>query len=250
VIFARNLFQKGLFGQLFYTEVEYHHDKGLLPTKENAANKSNNLFYNPDGSRSWRWGYPPMYYPTHALSCLVGVTRERFVKLSCLGWRGDTRELLECPAYTDNDYNNPFYNMSSLLLTDRGHMCRHTEFRRTVSCGERAQWFGDQATLYMESPIHGDVVSYRGKGGTKQPVIPQYWKSDMLPEAMRHDSGHGGSSVFLSAEFVNALLEDREPTVDVYEALAMTVPGLVAQQSALKDGEQLSVPRFDPPKKA
>jgi hypothetical protein len=31
----------------------------------------------------------------------------------------------------------------------------------------------------------------------------------------------------------------------VYESLAMTVPGIVGHQSALKDGEQMKVPQFD-----
>jgi hypothetical protein len=35
--------------------------------------------------------------------------------------------------------------------------------------------------------------------------------------------------------------------VDVYEALAMTVPGIVAHHSALKDGETLKVPQFNRP---
>ena len=78
--------------------------------------------------------------------------------------------------------------------------------------------------------------------------IPKYWKTDMLPEPMRHSSGHGGSAVFISAEFVNALLEDREPEIDLYQSLAMTVPGIVAHKSALKEGEQLTVPNFEPPK--
>jgi hypothetical protein len=95
--------------------------------------------------------------------------------------------------------------------------------------------------------VHGDVINVRGKGAAAA-AIPQYWKSDMLPEAMRHASGHGGSAVFISAEFVNALLEDREPAIDLYESLAMTVPGIVAHQSSLKDGEQLPVPQFDPAK--
>jgi hypothetical protein len=55
--------------------------------------------------------------------------------------------------------------------------------------------------------------------------------------------------VFISAEFVNALVEDREPEIDLYESLAMTVPGIVAHQSAFKDGEQLAVPQFERPKK-
>ena len=67
----------------------------------------------------------------------------------------------------------------------------------------------------------------------------------MLPEAMRHASGHDGSHTFLTAEFINALVEDREPVVNVYESLAMTVPGIVAHQSSLKSGEQLPVPSFD-----
>jgi hypothetical protein len=34
--------------------------------------------------------------------------------------------------------------------------------------------------------------------------------------------------------------------VNIYEALAMTVPGIVAHQSALKGGERLKVPQYDP----
>ena len=82
-----------------------------------------------------------------------------------------------------------------------------------------------------------------GKAGPAS--IPNYWNSDMLPPSMRHESGHGGSAVFISAEFINALLENREPAVDVYESLAMTVPGAIAHQSALKNGEQMKVPSFD-----
>jgi hypothetical protein len=75
--------------------------------------------------------------------------------------------------------------------------------------------------------------------------VPRYWATGRLPEKMRHDSGHGGSHTFLANEFVNALLENREPAVDIYEALAMTVPGIVAHQSALKGGEQMKVPAFE-----
>ena len=60
--------------------------------------------------------------------------------------------------------------------------------------------------------------------------------------------GHGGSHGHLTNEFVTAILKDREPLVNIYEALAMTVPGIVAHQSALKDGETLKVPQYDPPK--
>jgi hypothetical protein len=42
-----------------------------------------------------------------------------------------------------------------------------------------------------------------------------------------------------------ALIQERAPAVDLYEALAYTVPGIVAHQSSFKDGEQLPIPSFD-----
>jgi len=60
--------------------------------------------------------------------------------------------------------------------------------------------------------------------------------------------GHGGSHGPLANEFITAILQDREPLVNVYEALAMTVPGIIAHQSALKGGERLTVPQFDSPR--
>ncbi len=246
-IYARNLFRAGGFGELFYSETEYYHQ--LFDLAKVLTDKGQ-LCYDPGGKRSWRWGLPPMLYATHSTGYLVGVTKERITKVSCLGWRGSSKEIRENPIVADNVYGNPFWCQASIMATNQGHMTRTNVFWICVAGGERAQWFGDQATLYMSNwGIHGPVEHSRAKGA--QPVtVPEYWKSEMLPEPMRHPSGHGGSAVFISAEFINALIEDREPEIDLYESLAMTVPGIVAHQSALKGGEQLEVPQFDPPKKA
>ena len=93
-------------------------------------------FYEPDGSRSWRWGLPPMHYPTHCLGLLTGVTRERIRRVSCLGWGGGR------PWFDDNDYNNPFWNQCALMQTDKGHMVRCNVFRLVGGHGERARLFG------------------------------------------------------------------------------------------------------------
>jgi len=193
-IFARELLRKGVWGKLFYTEAEYYHDRGDL---ERVVSNKENRFYRPDGSHSWRWGFPPMHYPTHSVAFLTGVTGERVVSVSCLGW--DTGDH---PMLTDNAYNNPFWNEASLMRTDHGNMCRCNVFWLCAAHGERAQWFGDKATLYMsKGGVHsaklnfrtkGDVVSYLDlpdqTGGDVK--VPVYWKTDMLPEPMRHDSGH------------------------------------------------------------
>ena len=51
------------------------------------------------------------------------------------------------------------------------------------------------------------------------------------------DGGH------LTHEFIDAILRDRMPWVDVAQALNMTVAGIVAHQSALKNGELLKIPQ-------
>ncbi len=49
---------------------------------------------------------------------------------------------------------------------------------------------------------------------------------------------------YLGNEFVTAILEDRKPLVDIALALNMTVAGIVAHQSALKDGETMKIPQY------
>jgi hypothetical protein len=45
-------------------------------------------------------------------------------------------------------------------------------------------------------------------------------------------------------EFVTTILEDRTPLIDILQALNMTVAGIVAHQSALKDGELMKIPQY------
>ena len=56
---------------------------------------------------------------------------------------------------------------------------------------------------------------------------------------------HGGSHAYLTDEFISAILQDRKPLVDIAMSLNMTVGGIVAHQSALKDGEWLKIPHFE-----
>jgi len=227
-IAARKLYQDGAFGELFYSEVEYYHP-GI------GAEKDGLSWWN--GKKTWRHGFPPMFYPTHSTGFLVGVTKERLTEVSCLGW-ADPNE----PGFKKNAYDNPLGACMALMKTDRGHMCRCGVFWHGQAHGERAQWFGTKMAYYMPAG-GGQPFALRGPKAPKWTHLPSFYH--MLPKQMRHGSGHGGSHTFLTHEFVAALVEEREPAVDLYEALVMTVPGLVAHQSALKGGEQMKVPSFD-----
>ena len=72
---------------------------------------------------------------------------------------------------------------------------------------------------------------------------------DPLPEPLASDlGGHGGSHAYIVHEFVLACDEGRLPAVNVWEAVKYFASGVVAHQSAMRDGELLKIPDWgDPP---
>ncbi len=242
VISARKFQQKGEFGEIYYTEAEYHHP-GLEV-----------LYWEKDGTRTWRYGFPPMHYPTHCTSYLVGVTGERLTDVTCLGWGDDS------PILKDNAYRNPFWSSTALFKTDRSHAFRVAVYWKAAVRGcERGQWIGTKMSFYDPHPNGlGPVIVRSGTQMEKDDAgfarqlspfenydQPQWWKTDMLPGPLRHDSGHEGSHTFLTHEFIDALVNGRRPAIDVYEAAAYTAPGIVAHRSALAGGTSMKIPQFD-----
>ena len=243
VIAARHWYREGRFGEVFYTEAEYHHP-GL-----------EGLMHDASAARTWRYGFPPMHYPTHCTAYLVGVTGERLTGASCTGWGDDS------PFLRDNAYGNPFWNETAFFTTSGGHAFRVGIYWNAPVRGcERGQWYGEKISLFDPHPNGLGAVIVRPAGATEldsggfaravpefeQIELPRYWETDLLPPPLRHPSGHEGSHTFLTHEFIAALLEGRRPAIDVYAAVAMTAPGIVAHQSALQGGVQLAIPNFDP----
>ena len=241
VISARKWYRESKFGSLFYTEADYHHP-GLEV-----------LFFDEKGNRTWRHGFPPLHYPTHCTGYLVGVTGERMTQVCAVGWGDDS------PILKDNVYKNPFWNGTAFFTTNRGNAFRIGVYWKAAVGGcERGQWIGDQMSFYDPHPNgvgyiirrasevqeKDDAGFVRTRPQLEQHQQTQWWKTDMLPEPLRHPSGHDGSHTFLTHEFVDALVNNRKPEIDIDAALALTVPGIIAHQSALQGGKQLPIPQF------
>ncbi len=90
--------------------------------------------------------------------------------------------------------------------------------------------------------IRGQKGSYYGKYEGLEKNLPNTQRPALPPSVPA--GGHGGSHGHLMNEFVTAILQDRKPLVDIARALNMTVAGIVAHQSALKDGELLKIPQY------
>lgn len=240
-ITARKFYKEGRFGNIFSAAAEYNHP-GL------------EKYFIEDGKPTWRHGFPPMLYPTHCTSFLVSVTGARLTHVSANGW-GDKSDLLK-----NNLYNNPFWNETAFFQTNQNIPFRvEVNWKGALVEAERAEWRGDKMSFYYPdgrskqfSVISAGTELGKDDAGfthahnvAEAYEVPKWWKTDMLPEPLRHDSGHEGSHTFITHEFIEAIINDRKPEIDVYDAIAYTAPGIVAHQSALKGGEHMAIPGFD-----
>jgi predicted dehydrogenase len=241
MITVKKLYNENAFGNLMSYAAQYNHP-GL------------ETLYVINGQKTWRYALPPMLYPTHCTGFIVGLTRERLTDVSCIGW-GDNDPVLQ-----NNQYNNPFWNESALFQTSNGlSFPVEINWKGALRGSERGEWHGDKMSVAMS---HGEMSSsvvvkagekiVKDDGGfnVAENIVERlpdtdWWKTDMLPEPLRHASGHDGSHCFITHEFIDSIVNNRTPEVDIYQALAMTVPGIVAHQSALKGGEHLKIPSFD-----
>ena len=96
-------------------------------------------------------------------------------------------------------------------------------------------------TVSWDIPIHGGERGRIYGQKTDDPKVNT--ARPPLPPGMGA-GGHGGSHGHLTCEFIDAILRDRKPWIDVAMALNMTIAGVVAHQSALKGGELLKIPQY------
>lgn len=235
VISARRFFSEGRFGELFSCDAEY------VPADARDY---------VEDPYNWRHGMPPMYVATPATCLLAGVSGERLAEVSCVGWGEKSEE------FQDNPYKNPFMTEAAQFKTDRGHAFRVRVWLKGGAEGTRIEWYGTRMSFLQSGRriLRSSKQTERDAGGFLRELPrderyqpPEWFKTDLLPEPLRHPTPYGNAMGFLTHEFVEAVTKGRRPAIDVYEALAYTVPGIVAHQSALKDGELIKVPNFERP---
>lgn len=90
--------------------------------------------------------------------------------------------------------------------------------------------------------IRGQQGSFYGQYAGLVKELPDVNRPPLPPSVAA--GGHGGSHGYWMNEFVTAVLLNRLPLVNVAWALNMTVSGIVAHQSALRNGEAMKIPQF------
>lgn len=227
VAFCRKKAAEGAFGKFVYCEGEYFHDlsHGLVQVYQSRYGKD------------WKHntGEPPMWYITHSTSGIISVTGARMTEVSAKGyvdseeddwWRSDTAT------------GNLLSNEVAMFRMSNGAVARVCEFRRIGHPGTvRFRFFGTEGSF--ESDVSGHRWCHKGGWEPVEPTMHH----EPLPEPLASNlGGHSGSHAYLVHEFVDSIVHERHPRINVWEAVRYCAPGLVAHQSALRDGETMKIP--------
>ncbi len=272
-IFCRNALAEGKLGEFVYGEAQYYHD---MKTFYGAFARS--------GGDSWKRvaGIPPMYYATHSTSMIVSVVGQYAKKVSCVGYRDHHEDQVFGAGC--NDWDNPFSNETALLTLSGGGIARINEFRRIGIGHKPSSFItGLYGTTGAYECCTTNHVLIRGvPSDAKPPVVTdvsdlvntEYFTARKnspefdphvdpicehshygfapvhdvarLPKALRAipDTVHYNSHPFLVDDFVRAVLSGKLPPNNAWDSARYMIPGIVAHDSALKDGMPMDVPDF------
>jgi predicted dehydrogenase len=264
-VYAREQHAAGRFGRVFYAEGDYVHDMDLG-------------FYDAyqySGGERWKEtaSYPPMLYPTHAIGGVLGALPAHAVSVSCVGVKDDRGD-----GVFDKDismFGNDFSNATALFELNDGGAMRTNEMRRVGYPSHiresRFRFFGTEAsfeqlakvTVWQDKTNVHDIseqMESRPSVPLDDPslanVAPELrdafvsglapvHDSDRLPEEFRGaPNGHEGSHQFLVDDFVTAVNTGSLPPVNAWTAARFTLPGIVAHESARRNGERLPIRDF------
>lgn len=264
-VYAREKIAEGGFGRLFYAEGDYVHDMDLG-------------FYDAyrySGGERWKEtaSYPPLLYPTHSIGGVLGAWQTYATSVSAVGVtddRGDgvfDREV--------SQFGNDFSNATALFEVAGGGSFRTNEFRRVGYPSHiresRFRFFGTEGSFEQLATVSfwQDKTGVRDVSEHLQAVptlsaddpslssiapalrdafisgtAPVHDRSRLPREFAHAPNGHEGSHHFLVDDFVTAVNDGALPSVNAWVAARYTLPGIVAHDSARRDGERLPVPDF------
>ena len=227
------LVKAGRFGTLYYAEGEYLHE--LKELNEITTWR-----------RKWQTGIDGVTYGTHSLGPLLRWFRgERVVEAMGAGSghhyrdpRGVEYENQESSIMLCRMSGGGLAKIRVDMLSDRPHAMTNYQLQGTDGCYESARANGELNRVWLRES-NAPSISWRKLEDYEDAYLPESWRSEAKRAAQ---SGHGGGDYFVMSEFFSAIREGRQPLIGMHEAMDMTLPGLVSQQSVTQDGAWLAVP--------
>lgn len=220
-VLLKDFYTKGLLGNPYCMEAEYIHWN--LPKSESS------IHLNENGD--WRRLLIPIRYCTHSLGPLLAVLDEELRKVSCFG---TGQHASEGKAEKKDDM------MCAQFQTDSGVVVRLMKNGRCrAKIGHHNyRVFGTEGYMERIDRFDKPVIRYNSMKELDM-ELKEISGEYMPPEYADNEkaTGHGGMDYALLDHFFKAILNGEPAPISLKEGLAMTLPGIYAEESAKRGGE-------------
>ncbi len=232
VVLVAELVRRGLFGTPYYAEGEYLHEVKAL----NEITR---------WRRKWQTGINGITYGTHNLGpILEWMPGDRVVSVCCAGSghhyrdpRGDQYENEDSCVMLGKLRSGGLVKVRVDMLSTRTYSLNWS-LQGTDGCYESARRAGEPGRIWLRA-LSDDPNQWIDPETLKDEYLPDDWRARA---ELSSGMGHEGADFHVIAEFVRAIREGQAPPIGIHEALDMTLPGLISQQSIQEGGRWLDVP--------
>ncbi len=263
-MYCRCKHEEGFFGKFVYGEAQYHHDISHFPANFLADKRSA--------------GVPPFFYPTHSTAMLLAAANSYCTRVVAFGYEDQEADGIYEKGV--NQWDNVFSNSYSLMKLANGGTARINECRRIgykAPSSYVSSFYGTKGAYQFSNAQHimtrltekgvdlqdvsddvnpYEMTKHKCEPDFKLKVANHQWQwngfspvqkreYDRLPESFKRQgavNGHMASHQLLVDDFCTAVFFGKLPVVNAWQAARWTIPGLLAHQSTLKDGEAIAVP--------
>lgn len=200
-------------------------------------------------------GFPPFWYGTHVLSPILDLAGTTVKSVRCLGSGRVNKERAEhygCPYAVET----ATFRLRNSDIVAEAHRCLFETVRQVRECFDV---YGDKMSFEWEPTVDEGHTIFTGIDDFTKFTAPD--TAELLPKEIQkytlrsaikdpnqpsfiQGSGHGGSHPHLCNEFVNAIVEGRQPYMDAVRSANYTAAGICAQESADHGGAEVEIPDF------
>ena len=227
-VILKEFYEKGLLGKPYCMEAEYIHWN--LPKSQESVHLNEN--------GDWRKLLIPIRYCTHSLGPLLTIVEEVLRKVSCFGTGAHADESQYSGNKKDDMMCAQFQTESGVVI----RLMRNGRCRAKIG-HHNYRVFGTEGYMEKIDRYAEPVIRYNSM--KELDIEMKEMTGEYMPPAYKNNPkavGHGGVDYAMLDHFFMTLegKENAEP-VTLKEGLAMTLPGIYAEESAKRGGEVLTM---------
>ena len=219
----KQMYDEGRLGETIYAESEYIHSRDWREMKPEDYPQEH-----------WRAFNPAIKYLTHNLGPLLYIMDDYCVSVSCM-----TPDVVYNPYRTQK-------NGVALFKTAKGAVIRILiTFDTFADFDHNFRIMGTRGSVETDptKPLKA------AHSFARLSDVPGTIKNKLeIPVALKFEgeenSGHGGADKKMMMAFIDCIINDTKPPIDVDMGIRISIPGIIAHESSLQGGAVMEIPQI------